>query len=218
MIRFLLVESDGMNTILPKMIDSCLSCSKEAETNLADVSIANNICYYLYCVVFVCVAGVLLWKALEIIAKGISGLATHCWDKEERLFKKKSELLDKYLDFVKKDTTIKDYATITEYDIQQKKYLNRLLELLEYKIQEKTLDYENIIKEFRDELNPVIQQETNIDQEKYNQYKKTLESMLGLPQQDEPKIFSFKDYLKKCKINKIFSSHKGNSQTISPAS
>jgi len=86
----------------------CLPCSKETETNWADLSIANSICYYLYCIVFICVAGVVLWKILGIIEQRWKDCCQHKWEMKSLMWKQRSNLTERLLDFLKDKTSEKN--------------------------------------------------------------------------------------------------------------
>ena len=69
---FLLAEGNDVGATILKIIDRCHSCTQGVATNSSDVSIANSISYYLYCIVLVCMAGFFTGEFLEFIARGIS--------------------------------------------------------------------------------------------------------------------------------------------------
>lgn len=73
----------------------------DASTNLADASITYILCCSVINVVFICVAGFLLWKLIDYIAKGIAGWRKRSWELEDRKLKLKSDLLDKKLEILK---------------------------------------------------------------------------------------------------------------------
>jgi hypothetical protein len=73
----------------------------DASTNLADASITYILCCSVINVVFICVAGFLLWKLIDYFAKGIAGWRKRSWELEDRKLKLKSDLLDKKLEILK---------------------------------------------------------------------------------------------------------------------
>ena len=96
----------------------------ESSTNVSDISIAETICTYIFCVVLIGVLGFLIWKLLDHFAKGISEYyKRRCVVKDKEL-KLKADLLDKYLDFLKEkalkdDKWVKDYKKALAYLIEK---------------------------------------------------------------------------------------------------
>ncbi len=106
-----IVVSDSIAVNMSKVTEILQPVIKEAETNGQDVSIVNSISYYLYCIVFVCVAGFLVWKIIEILAQRWNNCCQHKWEIKNRKIKQKSDLTDKLLDFLKNEASSKKNDT-----------------------------------------------------------------------------------------------------------
>jgi hypothetical protein len=94
--------------------ETCQPCLKEAETNWQDVAIV-----FLFCAAFVSVAliakcTIKSWKEKEIQAKENEQTAKTMKDQEESKRKQKSDLLERYLNFLK-DNASKDESWSQEY-------------------------------------------------------------------------------------------------------
>lgn len=103
-----------MNTILllcPRdsfVVDLCRKGFENlsAESNWADVSIAQDICKYIFCIVLVLAITFLLWRFMDHIANGISGLVKRMWEVKDKQRKQASDILDKYIDHLKENASI----------------------------------------------------------------------------------------------------------------
>ncbi len=77
------------------------SCKLAAETNPCDVDMATTICNAIVAVTTILVAGFLLLKLMEHVAKGCQERRQRKWDGKERIIKQKAVLLDKKLEELK---------------------------------------------------------------------------------------------------------------------
>jgi len=105
-------------------------CDNEAVTNPNDVWIVVSICVAIVLVALITAFSVLAWKNKEIQANNDERQFKKTQEENESERKQKSDLLDKYLDFLKEQTKEKDYVTMEEYEKQRKEFMNQLLELL----------------------------------------------------------------------------------------
>ena len=85
------------------------SCKLAGETNPCDVDMATTICNAIVAVTTILVAGFLLLKLMEHVAKGCQERRQRKWDGKERIIKQKAVLLDKKLEVLKE--TPKDCLT-----------------------------------------------------------------------------------------------------------
>ena len=182
----------------------------EAGTNSYDVSISDAICKSLVLIVAICIAGFLLWRFIDYAFCYFSEGRKHEWDVEEKDRKQKSNLLDKYLDFLKEQTKEKDYVTIEEYEKQRKEFMKQLLELIKEPKENKQMETENsqlddkatttgeekkesiqyLINVLEKYINSEKARPANIDQVKIDKYRKTLEKLISLSQNDKLKEFT----------------------------
>ena len=121
------------DTLISNVCAKLCTCGTEIikpGTNSADVSIAGTICTSLVAVVLIGVSGFLVWKLLDYIAKGISGHYKRGCEVKDKMIKQRSDLLDKYLDFLKDQTKNID-VSIAEFENQRNGIVDILLELIQ---------------------------------------------------------------------------------------
>ena len=91
--------------------------TNEAGTNWANVEITKTICYSLVLIVAVCVLGVLAWKLIDHHAKKNIDVRKRGWEEEDKDRKQKSDLIEKKLSKLDKDT--EKYLSTIEDAINQ---------------------------------------------------------------------------------------------------
>lgn len=102
-----IVVNDSIAVKMSKVTEILQPVVKGAETTGPDVSIVNSISYYLCCIVFICIAGFLIWKIIEILSEICNNRCQHKWELNNRKIKQKSDLTDKLLDFLKSQASSK---------------------------------------------------------------------------------------------------------------
>lgn len=98
------------DSIVSTMCEKLCVCSArvlEPSTNCADVSMVGNICTCIEQIFLIGVVGCLLWKLIDHISQGISGWRRRVWEEEDMDRKTEFDLLERYLDFLKKQTEVK---------------------------------------------------------------------------------------------------------------
>lgn len=105
-------------------------CTNEAVTNCKDVEIAQAICCAIIWVTAIIAGGLILWKLIDHHAKKKVDKRKREWDVEDKTLKLKSDLLDKYLDFLKDQTKGKEFVTMEEFEKQRKSFADGLTEYL----------------------------------------------------------------------------------------
>jgi hypothetical protein len=80
-------------------------CDQCSAMNVNDVQIAQTICGTIVLVAFIMVVGFLVWKLMEYIANGVSGYSKRKWEEKDCVKKQKSDLQDKLLNFLEKNTS-----------------------------------------------------------------------------------------------------------------
>ena len=106
-------------------------------TNCNDVKIAECICGYILWIAIIAAITFLAWKILDHIANGVSVWYKRQCDIEDSLNKKKSELSNELIDFLKEKTypyeKVKENDTVKEkkYDSNASlKYVNTLIDMI----------------------------------------------------------------------------------------
>ena len=189
------------------------SCANEVATNINDVWIVVSICLAIVIVAWNAKDTILSWKSQEIDANKEEQSEKKEKEKEECIRKQKSDILNKYLDFLKEQTKEKDHVTIEEYEKQRKDFMRQLLVLIKESKENKQMETENsqldnktktIEEEKKESINYLIDvlkkyvysektQPTNIDQTKIDKYRQTLEKMIYLSQNDKLNEFDPKE-------------------------
>lgn len=189
------------------------SCANEVATNINDVWIVVSICLAIVIVAWNAKDTILSWKSQEIDANKEEQSEKKEKEKEECIRKQKSDILNKYLDFLKEQTKEKDHVTIEEYEKQRKDFMRQLLVLIKESKDNKQMETENsqldnktktIEEEKKESINYLIDvlkkyvysektQPTNIDQTKIDKYRQTLEKMIYLSQNDKLNEFDPKE-------------------------
>lgn len=126
----LLSQCDSIVTKACRAFIPVVQETYEAGTNCSDVCIADSITNAVVKVVFICVAGFLAWKLIDHHAKKKVDKRKREWDVEDKTLKLKSDLLDKYLDFLKDQTKGKEFVTMEEFEKQRKFFADGLTEYL----------------------------------------------------------------------------------------
>ena len=100
----ILLQCCGCAEKIMKMVSSM-----ETATNCKDVEIAKAVCCAMVSITAIAVIGVLGWKLIDKISDAISGYNKRNWDVKDKEQKQKSDLQDKLIDFLEKNTSEEKY-------------------------------------------------------------------------------------------------------------
>lgn len=132
--------------VIVKACEKACACAKNVQgagTTCADVQIAYIICLTILIIALVAVILAFLWQWQVRYYKKRESENKHQWEVEEAERKKKSDLLDKYLDFLKSlsypyDKDKEGKPVKKEYDkVQSDKYLKVLRQLMGIPVEER---------------------------------------------------------------------------------
>lgn len=112
-----------MSTLLSQcdsLATTVCDVSHNACENCADITILSLILDKVQCIIVICVAGVLLWKLFDLIAKGISSCNRREWEVENGKRKRIIDLQEKKFSVLKerKEDCNKEYYNAIDKAIE----------------------------------------------------------------------------------------------------
>lgn len=112
-----IIQFCSCDSLVAKLCAKLCACSTEVikpGTSDADVVITAIICLCVFLIVLIAVLGFISWKLIDHHAKKNVEKRKRDWEEKEIIIKQKSDLLEKYLDFLK-DGALKDDKWIQDY-------------------------------------------------------------------------------------------------------